>query len=96
MKTIITVLCCTLPFSAFAQIVIPSSTPTYITTSAGVVLDASGVEDTDPQEPVLMTTTEIQAVNTALIQKDNTLKQKWIKRRQGAAARALTNPELIK
>jgi hypothetical protein len=53
------------------------------------------VEDTDPQEPVLMTTTEIQAVNTALIQKDNTLKQKWIKRRQGAAAWALTNPELI-
>jgi hypothetical protein len=96
MKTIITILCCTLSFSALAQTAIPSATPTYTVTPGGVVLDASGVEDADPQEPILMTTTEIQSVKTALTQKDNTINQKWIKRREGAKARALINPRLIK
>jgi hypothetical protein len=96
MKTIITILCCALSFPALAQIAIPSSTPTYVITSGGVVLDASGVQDADPQEPILMTTTEIQSVKTTLTQKDNTIKQKWTKRHQGAGKRALINPQLIK
>jgi hypothetical protein len=96
MKAMITIFCCTLSFSALAQTATPSATPTYVITPGGVVLDASGVQDADPQEPILMTTTEIQSVKTALTQKDNTIKQKWTKRRQGAGKRALINPQLVK
>jgi hypothetical protein len=84
-----------LTISNLANAQTPSSAPTYTVTSTGVVLDASGQQDADPQEPVTLNATEKQQEKAAESATFQRVLDIWKARQNAADAREASDAAFV-